>query len=65
MVQGMLWRNFKNYHILRYVIYEFLKKVSGGPDRPRYYSPEDFNGFLLIGMDPFKKQKDKRFFVFL
>ena len=27
----MLFGNFKNYHILRYVIYEFLKKVSGGP----------------------------------
>ena len=27
----MLFGNFKNYHILRYVIYEFLKKVLGGP----------------------------------
>ena len=26
----MLFGNFKNYHILRYDIYEFLKKVSGG-----------------------------------
>ena len=27
----MLFENFKNVHILRYVIYEFLKKVLGGP----------------------------------
>ena len=27
----MLFGNFKNYHILRYAIYEFLEKVSGGP----------------------------------
>jgi len=31
MVLGMLFENFKNYYILRYVIYEFLKKVLGGP----------------------------------
>ena len=31
MVLGMLFENFKNVHILRYVIYEFLKKVLGGP----------------------------------
>ena len=31
MVLGMLFKNFKNVHILRYVIYEFLKKVLGGP----------------------------------
>ena len=31
MVLGMLYENFKNYYILRYVIYEFLKKVLGGP----------------------------------
>ena len=29
MVLGMLFENF--VHILRYVIYEFLKKVLGGP----------------------------------
>ena len=27
----MLFENFKNYYILRYVIYEFLKKVLGVP----------------------------------
>ena len=27
----MLFGNFKNDHILRYVIYEFLKKVLGVP----------------------------------
>ena len=26
----MVFEKFKNYHILRYIIYEFLKKVSGG-----------------------------------
>ena len=31
MVLGMLFENFKNYYILRYVIYEFLKKVLGVP----------------------------------
>ena len=31
MVLGMLFENFKNVHILRYVIYEFFKKVLGGP----------------------------------
>ena len=31
MVLGMLFENFKNYYILRYIIYEFLKKVLGGP----------------------------------
>ena len=31
MVLGMLFENFKKFHILRYVIYEFLKKVLGGP----------------------------------
>ena len=31
MVLGMLFENFKNYYILRYVIYEFLKKGLGGP----------------------------------
>ena len=31
MVLKMLFENFKNVHILRYVIYEFLKKVLGGP----------------------------------
>ena len=31
MVLGMLFENFKNVHILRYIIYEFLKKVSWGP----------------------------------
>ena len=31
MVLGMLFKNFKNVHILRYVIYEFLIKVLGGP----------------------------------
>ena len=27
----MLFGNFKNFHIIRYVIYEFLKKVLGVP----------------------------------
>ena len=31
MVLGMLFENFKNYYILRYIIYEFLKKVLGVP----------------------------------
>ena len=31
MVLGMLFENFKNYYILRYVIYEFLKEVLGVP----------------------------------
>ena len=31
MVLGMLFENFKNYYILRYVIFEFLKKVLGVP----------------------------------
>ena len=31
MVLGMLFENFKNYYILRYVIYGFLKKVLGVP----------------------------------
>ena len=31
MVLGMLFENFKNVPILRYVNYEFLKKVLGGP----------------------------------
>jgi len=31
MAEGMLFGNFKNYHILRYDIYEFLKRVWGGP----------------------------------
>ena len=26
----MVFGKFKNYHILRYIIYDFLKKVSGG-----------------------------------
>ena len=26
----MVFDKFKNYHILRYIIYEFLKKVLGG-----------------------------------
>ena len=29
----MVFGKFKNYHILRYIIYDFLKKVSGG-NRP-------------------------------
>ena len=29
MVLGMLFENFKKYYILRYVIYEFLKKGFG------------------------------------
>ena len=33
MVLGMLFKNFKNYYISRYDIYDFLK-VSEGPDRP-------------------------------
>ena len=31
MVLGMLFENFKNYYILRYAIFEFLKKVLGVP----------------------------------
>ena len=31
MVLGMLFENFKNVYILRYVNYELLKKVLGGP----------------------------------
>ena len=31
MVQGKVYENFKNDYILRYYIYEFLKKVSVGP----------------------------------
>ena len=30
MALGMVFEKFKIYHILRYVIYEFVKKVSGG-----------------------------------
>ena len=29
----MVFGKFKNYYILRYIIYDFLKKVSGG-NRP-------------------------------
>ena len=29
----MVFEKFKNYYILRYIIYDFLKKVSGG-NRP-------------------------------
>ena len=31
MVLGMLFDNFKNYFIVRYNIYDFLKIVSEGP----------------------------------
>ena len=30
MALGMVFETFKNYHILRYIIYEFSKKVPGG-----------------------------------
>ena len=31
VVQEMVFEQFKNYHVLRYYIYEFLKKGSDGP----------------------------------
>ena len=31
VVLGKLFDHFNNYHTLRYDIYDFLKKVSGGP----------------------------------
>ena len=50
MVLGMLFENFKNYYILRYVIYEFLKKVLGVPQPTclvRVHCALDFLGPVL------------------
>ena len=35
----MLFGNFKNYHILRYNIYDLKKKFWRGPDRPVWLEP--------------------------
>ena len=69
----MLFENFKNYYILRYVIYEFLKKVLGVPQPTclvrvfcamydRRPSPRQLNQGLAQAHTHNPSQKSKEYF---